>query len=242
MSKSVRRGYVLSDEKEFSSRAVSILKHCQEDLSMLLERGYAIDKSIVFVGNHYGLSKRQRGALVRSTSTRKCINMRKNKLIKNKLNEKILQIDGFNLIITLEVALSNSTLILGMDGTIRDIAGLHGTYSLIDKTDIAIDLIGKELDELKIKKAIFYLDSPVSNSGRLKQRILQLLDKYKFEVEVNLVKNADIELENKEYVVSTDAIILNKCISWVNLSRDIINKRITNFKYIDLSMDNNILI
>lgn len=237
MNKKVRRGYVLSDEKEFSSNSIGLLQQSQGDLSMLLERGYAIDKSIVFVGNHYGLSKRQRGALVRSTSTRKCINMRKNKLIKNKLNEKTLHIDGLNLIITLEVALSNSTLILGMDGTIRDIAGLHGTYSLIDKTDVAINLIGETLEELEINKAIFYLDSPVSNSGRLKQRLLLLLDKYNFLVEVHLVKNADVELENKNYVVSTDAIILNRCISWINLTRYIIDKKLKDYKYIDLSMN-----
>ena len=58
-----------------------------------------------------------------------------------------------------------------MDGTIRDLAGLRGTYKLIDKTDRAINLIGEYLQKLKIKKVVFYLDSPVSNSGRLKIRI-----------------------------------------------------------------------
>ena len=54
-----------------------------------------------------------------------------------------------------------------MDGNIRDLAGLRGTYKLIDKTDRAIDLIGQELEKLKVSKAVFYLDKPVSNSGRL---------------------------------------------------------------------------
>lgn len=71
--------------------------------------------------------------------------------------------------------MSNSTILKCMDGTVRDLAGLRGTYKLIDKTDAAINLIGQKLEELKIDKAVFYLDSSVSNSGRLKIRILELL-------------------------------------------------------------------
>lgn len=42
-------------------------------------------------------------------------------------------IDCFNTVISLEIAFSDSTLLLCMDGTIRDLAGLRGTYRLIDK-------------------------------------------------------------------------------------------------------------
>lgn len=57
----------------------------------------------------------------------------------------VINIDGFNTVITLEVALSASLLLKCMDGTIRDLAGLRGTYCLIDKTDTAILLIGNIL-------------------------------------------------------------------------------------------------
>ncbi len=39
-----------------------------------------------------------------------------------------------------------------MDGTIRDLAGLRGTYKLIDKTEIAIMMIGETLKKYKIGK------------------------------------------------------------------------------------------
>ena len=74
---------------------------------------------------------------------------------------------GFNTIITLEVALSGSLLLKSMDGTIRDLAALRGTYRLIDKTDSAIMLIGRVLEKMGVNKAIFYLDAPVSNSGKV---------------------------------------------------------------------------
>ena len=63
-----------------------------------------------------------------------------------------------------------------MDESIRDLAGLRGTYSVINKTEVAIKLINDFLLEHKIKKAIFYLDKPVSNSGRLKMKILEMFE------------------------------------------------------------------
>ena len=40
--------------------------------------------------------------------------------------DNCLFIDGFNLIITLEVALSGSSVLLGKDQVLRDLAGLRG--------------------------------------------------------------------------------------------------------------------
>ena len=147
----------------------------------------------------------------------------------------MVHIDGFNTIITLEVALSNSLIIKSMDETIRDLAGLRGTYSIIDKTEIAIKLIGEFLLEHKIKKAIFYLDKPVSNSGRLKMKILELFEGSELQIEVENIDNVDSILQSKENVVSSDAIILDNCISWINVNRNIIEEKISNENCIDFS-------
>ena len=132
--------------------------------------------------------------------------------------------------------MSESTMLKCMDGTIRDLAGLRGTYRLIDKTDTAIQLIGERLEEMEIGEVNFYLDSPVSNTGKLKQRIIELLDKYSYGVKVELVNNADVILENKCCVITSDAIILNKCESWINLAYDIVSQKLPKLKCIDLSM------
>ncbi|MDR3598608.1 DUF434 domain-containing protein [Clostridium sp.] len=236
MTKETKRGYVLTDAKEFNDKNLELIKRAQEDIFMMIERGYPIKGVSTFVGNHHLLSERPRLAIMRATSLSKDIEKRENKLIKNNFKGKTIYIDGLNLIITLEVALSESTVIKCMDGTIRDLAGLRGTYKLIDKTDMALHIIGEKLEEMKIGKVIFYLDSPVSNTGRLKMRILELLTKYTYNVEVELVYNADIILETKSYVVTSDAIILNKCESWINLAYDIVSEKLPKLKYIDLSM------
>lgn len=235
MSKITRRGYVLTDEKEFRNRSLSKLYKASEDLLYLLNRGYKIKGASTFVGNHYLLSERQRLALVRGISKYNDVIKRKDKEITNLSNIEVVHIDGFNTIITLEVALSNSLIIKSMDETIRDLAGLRGTYSIIDKTEIAIKLIGEFLLEHKIKKAIFYLDKPVSNSGRLKMKILEMFEGSELQIEVENIDNVDSILQSKENVVSSDAIILDNCISWINLNRNIIEEKISNENCIDFS-------
>lgn len=231
--KVVKRGFVESDKKEFGENAIPMLKKAAEELFWLLNRGYAMKSASVFVGNHYMFSERQRIALARTVSPKTALEIRKEKEIKNYLKGKTIFIDGFNLIITLEVALSKSTLIRCMDGTVRDLAGLRGTYHLIDKTYQAIELVGEQLEELEIEKAVFYLDSPVSNSGRLKTALLECYATKKFNTEVELVNNADVILQEQECVVTSDAIILDKCKSWINLIFQILQKRLPHISYID---------
>ena len=233
MNKEVRRGYFPSDKNEFGIKSIEKLNKSAKNLYYLINEGYNVKSASTFVGNHYLLSERQRLALARAVSSQDNINMRKSKEIRNNLEGITVNIDGFNTIITLEVALSNSTLLKCMDGTIRDLAGLRGTYRIIDKTEKALKLIGDILEKEKIRKAIFYLDAPVSNSGNLKKSILNTLSIYDFEVEVHNINNVDGVLEKLENVITSDAIILDRCGSWINLNRKIIEGNVDRYSYVD---------
>ena len=239
MSTSVKRGYFPNDQKEFGGKSIDILLKAGRDLQYLLNQGYHIKGASTFVGNHYLLSERQRLALIRAISSEESLKMRKDKEIKNIPPESVINIDGFNTIITLEVALSDSLLLRCMDGTIRDLAALRGTYRLIDKTETAIMLIGKILEKNKVDKAIFYLDAPVSNSGRLKQQIIELLSQLTFEVEVEVINNVDSVLEKLDNVITSDAIILDKCVSWIKLNAKIIEEINADYPYIDFGAFSN---
>jgi hypothetical protein len=230
-----RRGFVPTDEKEFNKESQAVLRRVQRDILYLLEQGYPIKNASTFVGNHFMLSERQRLAIVRATAEKSVLELRRKKQLTKDMNGRKAVIDGLNVIITLEVALSEGTLIRCMDHTIRDLAGLRGTYRLIDKTEEAIRMIGEKLTSLKPSEAVFYLDSPVSNTGRLKQKIFEVLEGYPFLVKVELVNNADVILEKLENVITGDAIILNKCDSWFNLAAEIIDERLPNLECIDLS-------
>ena len=219
MAKIVRRGYVPGDEKEFGKEALEKINVAANDIYYLLNRGYNMKSASVFTGNHYMLSERQRLALARMVSQEEQLNIRAAKCRAVLDKGETVFIDGFNTIITLEIALSGTTLLKCMDGTVRDLAGLRGTYSLIDKTPEAIQLIGKELESMEISKAVFYMDAPVSNTGRL---------------ETEVINNVDSVLSGLSNVITGDAIILDKCTSWINFTRNIIDKEFPGYPYVEL--------
>lgn len=236
MSKALKRGYDINDKKLFYDKELEKLKKAKEEIEWLLNRDYKIDPLVNFVSNKYQFTNRQRDAIKRSVSSYEKNTIRKSKRLPiNKMNEGTIHIDGFNLIITLEVALSKGTLIRGSDDNIRDLAGLRGTYKIIDKTEEAINLIGIFLEKYSCSSVKFYLDSPVSNSRNLKYKILELSENWKMNIEVELVNNADIILENLDRVVSSDAAIIDKCISYFNITKVIIDEYIKDASVIDFN-------
>ncbi len=238
MASETRRGFDPKDRRFFSEKAITNLRIAQEEIQWLLDRNYRIDTVIDFVGNHYLLSSRQRLALRRATASKMQYRKRESKLLPPESAEHgCMFIDGFNIIITLEVALSGSVVISGRDGVLRDLAGLRGTYRLIDKTETALDLIGTALNELNVPKVKFFLDEPVSNSGRLKNKILSHSKIWDIPTEVELVRNPDPILSDMGRVITGDSVILDNCESWFNLSRKIVKEHIKNAWVVEFNRD-----
>lgn len=221
--KIVRRGYLPIYEKLFKGEGLEKLQEAAKDCLYLLNRGYKVKTATCFVQNHYMLEENQRLALARSLATDKDIKERKKKEFRqDELAGKEVWIDGFNAIIPMESLLSDSPLFVCMDGAIRDMANLKGSYHIIDKTEGAIRLILEKLDKLKVKKAHFHIDRPVSNSGRLKVLILELSKEYNVEVEVELLDAVDKSLYDKEFVISGDCVVIDKSVSWIPLYKWIV--------------------
>jgi hypothetical protein len=91
------------------------------------------------------------------------------------LNNRNLAIDGYNVLITLEAALSSRPLILSNDGFIRDISGLSGAFKKTKVTEDAIHLIFGLLEKLRPAHTLFLFDSPISKSGLLAQELRERL-------------------------------------------------------------------
>ncbi len=121
--------------------------------------------------------------------------------------------------------LSDSILFNCMDGTIRDLAALRGTYRIIPETRDAVQLLLSMLTEAGVKSVHLLLDEPVSNSGRLKALIADMWENCSFNLDIQLLKEVDKTLWKKENVISSDAIILDHCKSWINLMKVCIEKR-----------------
>ena len=221
-----KRGFVPEDERNFSPEALEKMKTASRHVCYLVNEGYDLKQATTFVGNHYLLSERQRLAIMRSIATQEQMENRKNKQVPlQELSGKEVWIDGFNLVITLEVLLSDSILFSCMDGTIRDLAALRGTYRMIPETDTAVRILFDILRETEVRRVNILLDQPVSNSGRLKTRIAEIAEKYPFALDINILKDVDRELYGKENVITSDSIILDHCNSWVNLTPECLKRQ-----------------
>lgn len=207
-----RRGFMPKDVREFNPPSLQKLGCAADDLRELLDRGYAKKTALVFVGNHYLLSERQRVAVMRTVSSKKDVRLRRLKQLSSfDLSGQFVVIDGFNIVITLEVALSGGPVFRCMDGSYRDLAGLRGTYHLIRETSTALRLILEQLKVLQVASATFYFDKPVSNSGRLKSLLLEIAENSGVVVTAEITDQVDHILSSLPNVITADSIILDQC-------------------------------
>ena len=219
-----KRGYLPTDEQAFSSEAVEKMRTASRHVCYLINEGYDLQMASTFVGNHFALSERQRVAVVRSIATNEQLNTRKSKE-KTTVSGEEVWIDGFNMIISLEVMLSNSMLFACMDGTIRDLAALRGTYRIIPETAEALRILFDTLKSMNVATVNILLDEPVSNSGRLKTLIAEVAENYPFGLDIQILRSVDRTLWQKPNVISSDSIILDHCQSWINLMRHCVEGR-----------------
>ena len=210
-----KRGYEPEDERNFSPAALETMRTASRHIHYLINEGYDLKQASTFVGNHFLLSERQRLAIMRSLATREQLAQRK---AKEKARGKEVWIDGFNTVITLEVMLSGSILFSCMDGTVRDLAALRGTYRIIPETREAVRTLLDLLKEMDAESVHILLDEPVSNSGRLKALIADAGEGYPFSLDIQIQKDVDKALYGKENVITSDSVILDECGSWINLT------------------------
>ena len=223
-----KRGYVPEDDKYFSQESLEIMKTASRHVYYLINEGYGVKQASTFVGNHFLLSERQRLAIVRSVAKKESIENRISRCVDIiDLRDSTVWIDGFNTIITLEVMLSQSILFECMDGTIRDLASLRGTYRIIPETEQAIKMMLGVLYDAAVCKVNILLDEPVSNSGRLKMLIADIGDEYQLNLNIQIIKEVDRQLYNKDNVITSDSIILDNCSSWFNLVSECMKGRKT---------------
>ncbi len=214
-----KRGFVPEDERNFSRPALEKMRAASHHIEYLINEGYELKQASTFVGNHFLLSERQRLAIMRSIATADQLSSRSRKMLPPAmLTGKEIWIDGFNTIITLEVMLSDSLLFACMDGTVRDLASLRGTYRIIPETEGAVRLLFDTLKDLQPGTVHILLDEPVSNSGRLKMLLADIAEAYPLDLDILILRDVDRTLYDKENVITSDSIILDHCRSWINLT------------------------
>ena len=235
--KRIHRGAHPADAKLFADTAIGDLRKAVADFSLLLSKGYADKSSLKLVGDKFSLTERQRLAIMRSAcSDEQLISRKKSEVKITEIAGEALAIDGYNVLITVEAAMSGGVIFKGRDGCFRDLASIHGTYRKVTETIPAVELIGGFLNEAGAANCLWLLDSPVSNSGRLKTLIGELAEEHGWKWEIELLISPDAELIKTDSVIaSSDSVVLDGCKRWVNLGRVIIESKLSKSWVVDLT-------
>ena len=221
----------------FADDGVPALRQAVADLSWLLTRGYSSKAALKLVGDRYALRDRQRRALQRcAAGDEECARRERGRLEPEELAGRDVVVDGYNVLLTLEAALSGGVLLLARDGALRDLAAMSAHYRRVHTTRPAIDLLADFFERHRSASVRWLLDRPVSNSGRLRGLIEEQVAGRRPKWSVELSDHTDRRLRESPAVVATaDSAVLDRSKAWINLARHVVEERIPAAWIVDLS-------
>jgi hypothetical protein len=226
------RGPAPEDALFFDPKRLNVLRQAVCDLSWLLKRHYSPHASLKLVGNRYQLTERERLAIIHAAGDGE---PRSAPTAFEALQGRSLCIDGFNLLITLETALGGGIILIGTDNCYRDIANIHGSYSLRAETEHAVELAAKTLKEARIQEALWLFDRPVSNSGRVAELVNETARKLSVPMEAHTANEVDNRIRACTGIaVTADSEILSGGVAWFDLAGWIIQKEVKEAALVDL--------
>lgn len=215
------RGPAPRDRVLFGPDRVEPLRLAVEELSWLLGRGYTVDASLKLVGDRHALTARQRRAVDRCACSDDARDARRARRMRiEQLAGQVVHVDGFNCVILCESVLSGAPVFAGRDGALRDLASVHGTWRRVTETPRAISALAGVLTAAAAEHVVWWLDRPVSNSGRLAAMLRDAGD-----WDVRLAQHVDRRLAEQDGVVaSADAWVMDRCPAWVDLPRAVLER------------------
>ncbi len=191
---------------------------------------------MALVGNRYQLAVRQRRAVQSGACSDSSLTYRHaHRVPVVAMAGEVVCIDGYNLLITVESALSGAYLFRGRDGCLRDLASLHGSYRRVEETGQAFIAIGETLARLGVTRVDWVFDAPVSNSGRLRALALAIAEERRWPWIVELSNNTDRAVACADaIVVSSDSWILDRAARSAAMLEPILEAHAIDARIVDL--------
>jgi hypothetical protein len=147
-----------------------------EDYRYLKNRNYPDKAALKLVSDHHRLSATERNCLFRAVFSAADSRKREAKLITAEhVAGSLLGVDWYNVLITVESYLKGYPVFISDDGLLRDSSGVHGSYKAGTITERGITEILGVLSALQPKRIELFLDSPISHSGEMAERLRESL-------------------------------------------------------------------
>lgn len=212
------RGPHPEDDEQFAPSKIPTLRAAVHDLSWLRSRGYGDSAALKVVGDRYRLRRRQRNAVARSSCTdAQAAHRGTRRRSRSSLAGRWIEIDGFNVLISLEGALGGAYLFLGRDRAYRDVDPLQGTYRIVEETRPAVRAVCRAVRPIGVTGLTWRLDAHVSNVGRLVEHLTDL-SPAGLGWEIRVHENVDAVLTRRSNPVATsDSEILDRIEEWCSL-------------------------
>jgi len=138
---------------------------------------------------------------------------RMNRIISvTKLNKQILHIDLYNVLYTLAAYLRGFPVFISSDSLVRDASESHGSGEWEVHLLKGLELLMEDLDRLKIKKAVIYVDNPLEHYLVIFERLKVLSNRLKPEIKIIADQSPDhLIREAKDGIIATsDSTIIDK--------------------------------
>ncbi len=205
---------------------VKIIREAAKDLRYLLNRGYGKTSSLKIVGDRYGLDKKERLILFRGILPKHDADLiRSRKIDACGIRGKEVWVDGFNVLHTIEAVIKGDLIVLGDDGVIRDVSGIHGKYSPTKSTERALQTMINILKEVEASYTVILYESQISRSGEIAALTRRILKYSGVRGEARTSKTVDSELVKSGKIVATsDSIILLRCNQFFDIPGYLVSK------------------
>ena len=207
-------------KKAFEVRR-ELLRRVAEDLRYLLAREYHKGPAVNFVGNRWALNKVEREILKRAVFAPEEAAKRRRKLLPvSAARGKVIQIDTYNVLYTIEAGLLGLPVFEGDDGLVRDVRKLFPLPR--QETSGSLDALFNLLQELSPGEVLFFLDRPLSKSGELAAQIRSYLVRYRLTGKAFLTDKVDQALKGSAYLASSDAPLVDQAANVFDLAREVL--------------------
>lgn len=214
------------DSRVFSQEKLPAIRAAIEEVSWLLGRGYPMDLAVRAAGDHHQLPARARICVSRAACAPVVAKARHAKSIPSTaLRAKTVDLDAFNIVVSLEVARGTGLLFRCPDQALRDLAGLRGSYKPVEATQAAVETLVQWFADHSVDELRVWIDEPLSNSGQIRRMFHDASLRYSsMKTQVTLVRDADKAMAGQEIVVSADAVVIDQGQHWVNVVSEVLSE------------------
>ncbi|MCF8033974.1 MAG: DUF434 domain-containing protein [Desulfarculaceae bacterium] len=200
------------------------LRQAARDMRYLLARGYPRELGLKLTGDRWGLDAPAREVLRRGAFAPREAEARRARLLPlSAAAGQAVGVDGHNVLITLESALSGAVLVAADDGVIRDIGQRGRHFGPSQATQQAAGLMMDALAGAGAGEVLILLDAPLSKSGELAAGLRAMLARAGMAGQARAVAAPDRELAAfGGLVASGDSMVIDAAARPLDLAGSII--------------------